>query len=60
MHPSFSIAMAELVGADEVERVGLPWGAPPPGKDGCPCPIFDWEEGDDDCQHIIGEVADEV
>ena len=32
-------------------------GAPSPGKEGCPCPIFDWEEEDDDSQHIIGEAA---
>jgi len=51
--------MAELVGVDEVERPGVPQGAPPPGNDGCPRPIFDWEEGDDDCQHIIGEAPDE-
>ena len=55
---AFAIAMAELVGVDEVERAGVPQGAPPPGKEGCPRPIFDWEEGDDDSQHIIGEAAD--
>jgi len=55
---AFAIAMAELVGVDEVERAGVPQGAPPSGKEGCPRPIFDWEEGDDDSQHIIGEAAD--
>ena len=35
-------------------------GAPPPGKDDCPRPIFDWEEGDDDCQHTIGEAGDDI
>ena len=55
---AFAIAMAELVGVDEVERAGVPYGAPPLWKEGCPNPIFDWEEGDDDSQHIIGESAD--
>ena len=55
---AFAVAMAELVGVDEVERAGVSLGEPPLGKEGCTHPIFDWEEADDDSQHIIGEVAD--
>ena len=57
---AFAIAMSELVGVQEVDRGEEPYGVPPPGKGGCPRPIFDWEEGYDDYQHIIGEVVDKV
>ena len=57
---TFAIAMAELVGVEEVDRGEEPLGAPPPRKGGCPRPIFVWEEGYDDSQHIIREVVDEV
>ena len=52
--------MEELVGVEEVDRGEEPYWAPPPGKGSCPRAIFDWEEGYDDYQHIIGEVVDEV
>ena len=57
---AFAIAMVDLVDVDEVEMGGVPSGGPPPGNNDCPRTICDWEEGDDDYEHIIREAIDEV
>ena len=44
----------------EVEGGGAPEGAPPLGEDGCPQGRLGGESGDDDVQHLVGEVVDEV
>ena len=54
-----------MLDAQPVVDVEVEWdetleGAPPPGEGGCSHSALGGEEGDDDAQHLVGEVADAV
>ena len=57
---AFAFAVGEVVVDQQVEGDGAPEGLPPLGEDGFPKSGLGGEAGDNDLQHLVGEVADEV